>query len=166
MFPGRALIYYFLLCKIKAAQGRGLEGHISLGLWDYNQNTQSWQVAHILDFMKKNCMQTCQVVIEKHSDDLCIMNTHHINPVLRNSILTGVHAACMHSACTPVKMKFLRVAFDWSGQVILISLPISVYFLLVLFYHPSVIVPEVTYTSSFTKTVFTIKLARSRAIFA
>ena len=34
------------------------------------------------------------------------------NATLNNFILTGVHAACMHSACTPVKMKLLRVAFD------------------------------------------------------
>ena len=68
---------YFLLCKIKVAQGRGLEGHISL--WDYDQNTQSWQVAHILNFMMKKCMQACQVMIVKHSDDVCsvcIKNTH------------------------------------------------------------------------------------------
>ena len=78
--------------------------------------------------MKKNCMQTCQVVIEKHSDDLCIMNTHHINPVLRNSILTGVHAKCMQAASTAVKMKLVRTSFDWSYQVVLIHLPISAYF--------------------------------------
>ena len=28
-----------------------------------------------------------------------------------NIILTGVHAACMHSACTPVKIEFLKNGF-------------------------------------------------------
>ena len=90
----------FLLCKIKVAQGRGLEGHISLGLWDYNQNTQSWQVAHILDFMKKNCMQTCQVVIEKHW-----WFVHHEHSSYQSSseklnldrCACSMHAFCMHT---------------------------------------------------------------------
>ena len=51
-----------------------------------------------------------------------------INPVLRNSILTGVHAECMQAACTAVKMKLVRTSFDWSYQVVLIHLPISAYF--------------------------------------
>ena len=51
-----------------------------------------------------------------------------INPVLRNSILTGEHAECMQAACTAVKMKLVRTSFDWSYQVVLIHLPISAYF--------------------------------------
>ena len=51
-----------------------------------------------------------------------------IKPVLRNSILTGVHAECMQAACTAVKMKLVRTSFDWSYQVVLIHLPISAYF--------------------------------------
>ena len=51
-----------------------------------------------------------------------------INPVLRNSILTGVHAECMQAACTAVKMKLVKTSFDWSYQVVLIHLPISAYF--------------------------------------
>ena len=91
---------YFLLCKIKVAQGRDLEGHISLGLWDYNQNTQSWQVAHILDFMMKKCMQTCQVVIAKHSDDVCsvcIKNTHQNH--FSSDVLNLDMCACSMDAC-------------------------------------------------------------------
>ena len=30
------------------------------------------------------------------------------NAAPNNFILTGVHAECMHAACTPVKIEFLR----------------------------------------------------------
>ena len=30
------------------------------------------------------------------------------NATLNSFILTGVHAECMHSACTPVKIEFLK----------------------------------------------------------
>ena len=30
------------------------------------------------------------------------------NATLNNFILTGVHAECMHAACTPVKIEFLK----------------------------------------------------------
>ena len=101
---------YFLLCKIKVAQGRGLEGHISLGLWDYNQNTQSWQVAHILDFMKKNCMHTCQVVFEKHW-----WFVHHKHSSYQSSseklnldrCACKMHAGCMHSCQNEVGQNFI-----------------------------------------------------------
>ena len=61
------------------------------------QNTQSWQVAHILDFMKNKCMQTCQVVIAKHSDDVCsvcIKNTHQNH---FSSEVLNLDMCCMHT---------------------------------------------------------------------
>ena len=62
------------------------------------QNTQSWQVAHILDFMKKKCMQTCQLVIVKHSDDVCIMNTHQNKSILEKLNL-DMCACRLHATC-------------------------------------------------------------------
>ena len=92
------------------------------------QNTQSWQVAHILDLMKKKCMQTCQLVIVKHSDDVCIMNTHQNKSILEKLNLD--RCACrMHAGCMqPVKIKLLRTVFDWSYQVFLNHLPTSACF--------------------------------------
>ena len=40
--------------------------------------------------------------------------------VLMYSILTCVHAAWMPTACRPVKMNLLRIAFDW-GSIILVE---------------------------------------------
>ena len=59
------------------------------------QSTQSWQLAHILDFMIK-CACRCQLMIAKHSDDVC---AKHSSSKSIQFWETQSWQVCMQNAC-------------------------------------------------------------------